>query len=459
LMSRLVDRSLVVAWERGGQVRYRLLEPLRQYGWRKLAESGEVEDVRRRHAGFFLALAERAKPEINGSRREAWRTCLETEHGNLRTALRWAVETGDARTGMRLANAVFWFWLHRGYWGEGRGWLEEASRLTSASASPAALAEAHSGVGMIAWVQGDHDEALSQLEESVGWLRELGDGQALVHPLHFLSMEMLGRGDTAAARSLAEESVKIARDGNGGFDLALALASLGLAAHTQNDYAAARPALEECADISRKIGDYWLLSLPYRHLGYMELREGRHDRATALFKEGLGALRGVGEKWFIARSVESLAIAAAVRGDSTRAARLFGAGETLRRAVGASVQEFYRVDYERGVAAAREDLGEAEWRSAFADGREMEPEAAISYALGEGEPPFREEPPGRTSVLTGREEQAAVLVARGLTNRRISSELAISERTVDAHLRKIFKKLGLRSRTEVAAWAAKRSLI
>jgi len=312
---------------------------------------------------------------------------------------------------------------------------------------------------MIAWVQGDHDEALSQLEESVGWLRELGDGQALVHPLHFLSMEMLGRGDTAAARSLAEESVKIARDGNGGFDLALALASLGLAAHTQNDYAAARPALEECADISRKIGDYWLLSLPYRHLGYMELREGRHDRATALFKEGLGALRGVGEKWFIARSVESLAIAAAVRGDSTRAARLFGAGETLRRAVGASVQEFYRVDYERGVAAAREDLGEAEWRSAFADGREMEPEAAISYALGEGEPPFREEPPGRTSVLTGREEQAAVLVARGLTNRRISSELAISERTVDAHLRKIFKKLGLRSRTEVAAWAAKRSLI
>ncbi len=76
LMSRLVDRSLVVAWERGGQVRYRLLEPLWQYGWRKLSESGEVVAVRRRHATFFLALAERAKPEINGSRREAWRTCL-----------------------------------------------------------------------------------------------------------------------------------------------------------------------------------------------------------------------------------------------------------------------------------------------------------------------------------------------------------------------------------------------
>ena len=98
-----------------------MLEPLRHDGWRKLAESGEVEAVRRRHTCFLLALAERAKPEINGSRREAWRTCLETEHDNLRTALRWAVETGDARTGMRLANAVFWFWFHRGYWREGHG--------------------------------------------------------------------------------------------------------------------------------------------------------------------------------------------------------------------------------------------------------------------------------------------------------------------------------------------------
>ena len=131
----------------------------------------------------------------------------------------------------------------------------------------------------------------------------------------------------------------------------------------------------------------------------------------------------------------------------------------MRGAVGACVQEFYRADYDRGVTAAREDLGEAEWQSAFADGREMEPESAISYALGEWEPPFPEEPPGRPSVLTGREEQTAVLVARGLTNRRISSELAISERTVDAHLRKIFRKLSLRSRTEVAAWAAKRGLI
>ena len=191
----------------------------------------------------------------------------------------------------------------------------------------------------------------------------------------------------------------------------------------------------------------------------MELREGRHDRATALFKEGLGALRGVGEKWFIARAVEALAIAAAMLGDPARAARLFGAGKTLRGAVGAAVQEFYRADYDRGVAAAREDLGEAAWQAALAEGREMEPEAAMNHALGEPSPPFPEEPPRRPSPLTGREQEVAVLVARGLTNRRISKVLVISDRTVDAHLRKILKKLSLRSRTEVATWAAKQGLL
>lgn len=465
ILSRLVYKSLMVAEAaEEGTLRYRMLEPVRQYARERLERDGEFREVRRRHALFFLVLAEETKPKINEVDRDLWRSYLETEHGNLRTALRWAIQSEDCRTALRLADAIFWFWFHRGYWKEGRGWLEEALELLGASAPTVERAEALTGVGILAWLQGDHDVARSRLEESVTLCRNLQYSFGLVHPLHFLSMEMLGRGDTMAARSMAEESVEIARAGEGGFDLAIVLANFGLAAHTQNDYAVARSVLEECVEICRRVGDNWLLSLPFRHLGYMKLREGDYERATALFKEGLNALRDVEEKWFIARAVETLAIAAAMLGDCARAARLFGAGEVLREAVGASIQAFYRLDYERGVATARDGLGEAAWEEARSEGRAMMPDQAIEYALsGESETASStpEKPPsdGSANVLTRREWEVAVLVAHGMTNRRISADLALSERTVDAHLRNILKKLGLHSRTQVAAWAATQSLL
>ncbi|MGH3088026.1 MAG: ATP-binding protein, partial [Rubrobacteraceae bacterium] len=322
LLSKLVHKSLVMAEAtEGGALRYGLLEPVRQYAWERLAESGGVEGTHRRHAAFFLDLAEEARPGINGVEREAWRSRLEAERGNLRTALRWSLENGEVSTAMRIANAIFWFWFHRGHGKEGRGWLEEA--LAMGGAEPE-RAEVLGEVGMFAWLQGDHEVSRSRLEESVEICRKTGHSRGLIHPLHFLSMEMLGRGETEKARSLAEESVEISHEEGDGFDLAIVLANLGLAAHTQKDDGVARPALVECIKVCRRIGDDWLLSLPFRHLGYMELREGNHEKATELFEEGLGALRNVREKWFVARAVETLAIASAMRGSPVKAARLFG---------------------------------------------------------------------------------------------------------------------------------------
>ena len=380
----LVDKSLLRQEEGvGGEPRFYMLETIHECAREKLQESGKAEELRRLHAQYFLSLAEEAKPRINEAERDLWRSRLETEHGNLRAALRWAMDSEDSSKALRLADAIFWFWFHRGYWKEGRGWFEEALGLPGGSTSTAERAEALTGVGILAWLQGDHDVARSRLEESVTLCRNLQYRYGLVHSLHFLSMEMLGRGDTTAARSMAEESVEIARAGEGGFDLAIVLANLGLAAHTQNDYAVARSVLRECIEICRNIGDNWLLSLPYRHLGYIELRDGNYEQATALFKEGLSALSDVKEKWFIARAVETLAISSAMQGDYVRAARLFGAGETLREAVGASVQEFYRPDYDRGIVAAREGTDKAAWEEARAQGRAMTLDEAVSYALGE----------------------------------------------------------------------------
>ena len=461
LLSRLVHKSLVVAeTTEEGTLRYRMLEPVRQYARERLEGEGDVRDVQPKHALFFLALAEEVKPRINEAERDLWRSRLEMEHGNLRAALRWAMDYEDSSTALRLTDAIFWFWFHRGYWKEGRGWLEEALGLPAASTPTAERAEALTGVGILAWVQGDHDVARSRLEESVALCRNIQYRYGLVQPLHFLSMEMLGRGDNTAARSMAEESVEIARAGDSRFDLAMVLANLGLAAHTQNDYAAARSVLRECIETCREIGDNWLLSLPYRHLGYMELRDGNYEQATALFKEGLSALSNVKEKWFVARAVETLAISSAMQGDYVRAARLFGAGETLREAAGASVQEFYRPDYDRGIVAAREGTDGATWEDAMAQGRAMTLEEVIEYAMSdEVTAPTLEHPASSGAediLLSPRELEVALLVARGLTNRQIASELSISEHTVANHVAKILRKLEFDSRSQITAWVVER---
>jgi predicted ATPase len=297
VLSRLVDKSLVAMRERDGGPRYGSLETVRQYGWAKLVESGEAEDVRRHHASFFLALAEEAEPSMEPRNkttdRGRWLERLEVEHDNLRAALRWAGESRP-EMGLRLAGALYWFWYHRGYQSEGRGWYERA--LSEAPAARTTTrAQKLSRAGYLALAQGDHIVARSRLQESVEVWRELGGGQAgLAHALWILGLEMLAGGEPARARLLTEESVGIFRTIGDEVGLAHSLANLGAIVLSQSDYALASSFLEESLMISRQIGDDWMLSLPLRNLGVAAFRRGDPGRAVALLQESLSLLRGLG---------------------------------------------------------------------------------------------------------------------------------------------------------------------
>lgn len=383
-LSRLIDKSLVIAAEResDGEARYRLLESVRQYGREKLQAAGEVEDTRRRHLNFFLRLAESLAPEINTSERNRLLARLEEEHDNFRAALTFAVEQGDAESGLRLAGALFWFWFHRGYWSAGREWIEKMRILPGAAGSVRARAAALFGEGVLAWAQGDHAAACSQLEESVSIWRELGDRAGLAHALHFLAIELLGQTEQGRARALAEESVAIFRAGNDLFGLAASLSSLGVVALAQADYPAAKSCLEESVKVFREMKDDWGLALPLRNLGIAALRQGDYERAASLLRESLRVRSDPQERWFTSRSLESLAEALAMQGDSERAARTFGASEALRASIGASVLPFYQADYDRGLAAVRTALGEEAFAAAWAEGQMMTLSEMIADALG-----------------------------------------------------------------------------
>ena len=165
------------------------------------------------------------------------------------------------------------------------------------------------------------------------------------------------------------------------------LAVLGLISLLRQDLAEARTRFEECIRIARRLGDDWLLMLPLRNLGIVALRQEDFAEAERLLKEGLDGLRKLEERWFIASTMEYLAEATALGRDPARAARLFGAAEAMRESVRSFSEPHDSTNYDRGVAAARKELGEAVFDAAWDEGRGMSYGEAISFALGERTPP------------------------------------------------------------------------
>jgi predicted ATPase len=162
---RLVDQSMVVAEAAvDGEVRYRLLEPIRQYGREHLEESGEADAVLNRHATYFFALAQKAEPELRKAQQEAWAEQLKREYENLRAALSWAVGSGQAELALQFAKALGPFWYLRGFLREGQRWLKAA--LANKDAVPASVRA--KGLGTSAFMalhQGDYKRTMALCEE------------------------------------------------------------------------------------------------------------------------------------------------------------------------------------------------------------------------------------------------------------------------------------------------------
>ena len=190
----------------------------------------------------------------------------------------------------------------------------------------------------------------------------------------------------------------------------------------------------------------------------MASHQGDYVRAEELHKESLALCRQVGEKWVISLCLEELAGVACLRGEHARAARLWGAEESLREAIGVGVRALYRAEYDCGVAAARAGLGEEAFAAAWAEGRAMTLEEAVAYALEEEPEEPAAPPPSHHAGLTARELEVLRLVARGLTNAQVARELFLSPRTVSAHLRSVYHKLGVGSRSAAVRFAVERGL-
>jgi predicted ATPase/DNA-binding CsgD family transcriptional regulator len=462
LLSHLVDKSLVVTSERDGEARYRLLETVRQYAREKLSESGEAELLRERHAGYYLALAEEAEPELKGAGQVAWVERLERDRDNLRTAMVWLLGRGELERAARLGWALWLFWGIRAHFAEGRRLMEQALSARDSVAMPAsARAKALFVAGMMANYQGDHVVAEPLVDESLASFRELGDKLGTAWALSNASFSALGQERHQQAVTLIEESVDLFLEAEEKWGAAMQISFLAVAWRDGGDIERAKGLAEQGLTLSREVGERQAISAALYTLATLAQAERDHERARDLFEEGLTLSAELGNEADVAHCLEGLASVAAAEGSIARAARLWGAEEALLEKIETAVYTYVpeRSLHRSRVAAARARIDEEAFAAAWAEGREMEPEQAIEYALNRSTTPEPTAPETYPAGLSAREVDVLRLVAQGLTNAEVAGRLFISSRTVGWHLGSIYRKLGFSSRTEATRFAVEHDLL
>jgi predicted ATPase/DNA-binding CsgD family transcriptional regulator len=467
LLECLTDKSLVVVIEAGykGALRYRMLEPVRRYARAKLEESGEGEAALRRHALWYLALAEEAEKGLTGPHDLMWLRQLETEHDNLRAALRWFLSRGETELGLRLAAALGRdFWRTHVRLREGLEWLEAA--LASGGNPSTTRAKALAYAGWIAWERLDFERATMLSEEALALARELGYKEGAAAALYSLGMVAIyDQMRAEEAWSLLEECLVLRRELKDDVGAARTLQKLGLISVVRRDFGRAQTLYEEAIELVQKTGDKVGRVVTLWLGGLVSLGLGNHERVEKLSREGLDVAWQIEHTHGVALILYVLGASASEEELPVRAARLWGAAESVLDALGLGLGPAERHFYEPYISAARARLGKDAFEKAWAKGRGITLEEVYEYAFSSEEEttpltvfvpeeqPSADEP---SDKLTRREEEVAELITQGLINRRIAEELFLSRRTVHRHVSNILKKLGLTSREQVAAKLAER---
>lgn len=312
--------------------------------------------------------------------------------------------------------------------------------------------------GTLANGQADYRSAAALLEESLELFRGLEDKLGAAYVLSSAGFAAIGQAQHEKGIALLEEAVGLSLEVGEKWGAAYMLCFLATVWRSRGNHGRAKRLAERALALSREAGDKQGISIALYLLAGLAQVERDHEQATRLFEEGLELSTEVGDETNVAYCLEGLATVAALEGKVVRAARLWGTAEAIlsRIEVAGYIYAPDRTLYQSQAVAAREALGEEAFKAVWAEGRTMTSEEAVEYALSKEEPTPTTIAalPGRPSVdnLTRREEEVAVLVAQGLTNRRIASELTLSKRTVDNHVRNILKKLKLPSRAHVAVW-------
>jgi predicted ATPase/serine/threonine protein kinase len=418
-VTSLVDKSLLSQMGPGdAEPRFIMLETIREYGRERLEQSGEMESNRRAHSAYCLVLAEEGTADMAAAEREAWLGRCDAEYDNLRAAIEYLVESGNAEWGLRLGSALFGFWEPREHLTEGRRALAALLDIPGANPVSAHRARALYAAGVLADAQldfeagtelmnrcleiqlqlgdkqgiatvesalavgwnkaGQYDRARSHIERALELWKELGSGR-FVLGLSNLANIAKKQGDYAVARTSYDatlEAFRSARDFRG---MAVALTGLGDVAAAQGELTEARRLYEESLKEFQRIGDLWGVAGVLRDLGDLACRGHNHLHAAAFYKDALAIFHKLGHRRGMAVVLEHLAACTGYDNRPGCALKLAGAAAVMRENLGISLSPAEQEELDRTIGRAREKLPEAELKNAWAEGRAMTAEQVLEF--------------------------------------------------------------------------------
>ena len=419
-ITSLLDKSLISQAAAGNaEPRFTMLETIREYGSERLDESGEIEATRRAHAAYFLVLAEEGAAHASPVDRESWLSRCDVEHDNFRAAIKYLVESANAEWGLRLGNALLWFWEPREHLTEGRRAMAALLDIPDNAPISEHRARASHTAGVLADIQLDSGSALELHRRSLEMHRRLGDQNGIAMSLGALAIVTHKGGLAAEARSYAEESLRIWKElGSGAF--ILGLHNLANIASRQGDFKAARVAYEMTLDAFRSTGDQRGMAVALSGLGDVAVALGDHSGARELYRQSLAGFRQVEDLWGVAAVLrdlgdlasrdrdpdacvfykdalsifhktghrrgmvpvlQRLADCAIQGGQPATALTLAGAADALREHLGISLSPTEQEKLDRMLQAARAQVPAEEQNRFLSQGRSMTIDRLVEFAL------------------------------------------------------------------------------
>jgi predicted ATPase/serine/threonine protein kinase len=421
-LASLVDKSLVQQIEPANdELRFVMLETIREYALEKLEASEEEASTKRAQAAYCLVLAEEGTAEHSGTEGTEWLGRFVLEHDNFRAALEWLTETGDAEWGLRLGAALFRFWEMRENLAEGRDRLGKLLKLEGAAAPTKARGRALFAAGVLASEQGDYASADALIKESMDIARALFDKKGVAVSLNALAVTARRRGDVSVARSLLEESLVLWRELGDQQAVARAISNLANIVKLQGDNTRARSLYQECLSIFqglgdrtcvawslnyegdvardqgdssaawtlyeqalaifRELGDRWGIAGTLADLGNLAREQGNYLTARSLYRESIKLFQELGHKRGIARLLECFACSASDQQEARRSLRLAGAAAALRKNIGAPLTPAEQARLEASLHPARQALSNAEGTAAWLEGWALPVEKAMEEVV------------------------------------------------------------------------------
>jgi predicted ATPase/class 3 adenylate cyclase len=384
----LADQSLVRTEEVEGATRFRQLDTIHEFAGEQLAASGEQAEIEHRHTAFFLALVERAAPELSSVGQRGWLGMLERDHDNIRAAMDRAVALKDAGTAIRIGFGMWRYWQKRGHLTEAKHRLNVTEAEPWSRDDPVLRARLMEALGGVGWWMGDAETLDRAYTEALAIWRGIGDQREIANALYNHSFKYAVTADASTADpdgvglGEAEEALRLYREIGDERGEANVLWGLGNYDYFRGGKAKGVQRFADALVIFRRVGDRTMEAWTLHMLGSINVRSGNVADGEKQMEEALRLFHASGDVAGITLAIDDLASVASAHDDLPRAARLWGAARALSSAGGILLADLVDTNFEMYARPhAKNVMDPAEFERYAREGRLLSVDEIVAYAL------------------------------------------------------------------------------